>query len=146
LACELADVIAAFGPVSATLASDDLKICQPGRAVALIHFHGTADEANPYDGFTAAAGYMFSSVDESIQYFVKLNGCPAQARSDTSGSVRHDVYNPCQADTAVELYRIEGGKHAWPGGQAVNQKMGEPNMEINASALLWEFFQAHPMP
>jgi len=24
--------------------------------------------------------------------------------------------------------------------------MGEPNLEISATALIWEFFLAHPMP
>jgi hypothetical protein len=31
-------------------------------------------------------------------------------------------------------------------GEAVSRRMGEPNMEISAATLIWEFFLAHPMP
>ncbi len=44
------------------------------------------------------------------------------------------VYSPCASGSSVELYTIVSGKHAWPGGEAVNLVMGEPNMEISATA------------
>ncbi len=47
---------------------------------------------------------------------------------------------------AVELYKILGGEHAWPGGEAVSAEVGEPTTEPDATALIWEFFSAHPMP
>jgi polyhydroxybutyrate depolymerase len=146
LACELSDLIASFGPVSATPVEDDLQACAPKRAVPILHFHGTADDPNPYNGGMSAGGFRFVAVSEAIQFWVNNNGCSAQSQSSTSGSIRHDVYTGCKSGSAVELYTIEGGKHAWPGGEAVNQKMGEPNMEISATAILWEFFLAHPLP
>jgi polyhydroxybutyrate depolymerase len=50
LACELSDQLAAIGPVSATQILDDEQACHPGRSVPVIHFHGTADRLNPYEG------------------------------------------------------------------------------------------------
>jgi polyhydroxybutyrate depolymerase len=146
LACELADLLAAVGPVSATPVVQDLQACQPSRPVPVMHFHGTADDANPYNGGTANSGIVFTSVATSIQEWVGLNSCPSLPESSTQGSIQHDVYAPCASGSAIELYTINGGKHAWPGGEAVNLAMGEPTMEISASALLWEFFSAHPMP
>ena len=58
----------------------------------------------------------------------------------------HEVYAPCGQDASVELYTIQDGEHAWPGGEAVSAQVGEPTMEISATPLMWEFFSAHPMP
>jgi polyhydroxybutyrate depolymerase len=146
LACDLSDLIAAVGPVSATLMVEDMPSCQPGRPVSVIHFHGTADDLNPYNGGVSASGFQFGPVDTAIQYWVNFNRCPTQPQTIESGSIRHDIYSPCESGSAVELYTIAGGKHAWPGGEAVNQAIGEPNMEISATNLMWEFFLSHPMP
>lgn len=146
LACEMADQIAAIGPVSATQELEDIQACQPSRPLPLIHFHGTDDEPNPYNGGVSPGGVQFIAVDEQIAFWTAANGCPLEAEQTVTGSIIHDSYSPCRDDASVELYTITGGKHAWPGGEAVNQRMGEPNMEISATSLIWEFFLAHPMP
>lgn len=146
LACELSDLIAAVGPVSATQVLQDMQSCQPERPVAVIHFHGTEDDPNPYYGGVTLAGFQFVPVETAIQFWVDFNGCPLQPQRSESGSIRNELYSPCGSGSAVELYTIAGGKHAWPGGEAVNQVMGEPNMEISATVLMWEFFLSHPMP
>jgi polyhydroxybutyrate depolymerase len=146
LACELPDRIAAIGPVGATQILDDQQACQPARSVPVIHFHGTADRLNPYEGATTAAGFEFLAVTDAIAFWAEKNNCPAQPQSRTSGSIQHDVYAPCAQDATVELYSILDGEHAWPGGEAVSAQVGEPTLEISASPLMWEFFDAHPMP
>lgn len=146
LGCEMADQIAAIAPVSATQALEDRQACQPSRPLPVIHFHGTEDEPNPYNGGVTPAGVQFISVADAIQFWVDFDGCPAEPQRSESGSIIHDVYAPCQAGSSVELYTITSGKHAWPGGEAVSQRMGMPNMEISATSLIWEFFLAHPMP
>lgn len=144
VACELADLIAAVSPVSATPVLNDLEACNPERPVPLLHFHGTADEANAYYGSTNAIGFQFLPVSTTIEAWVKNNGCATVPETSTSGSITHDVYTDCTNGASVELYTIENGMHAWPGGEAVNEKMGEPTTEISASQLMWEFFLAHP--
>jgi polyhydroxybutyrate depolymerase len=146
LACELSDLIAAVAPVSATQVLQDMQSCQPQRPVALIHFHGTDDEANPYNGGETPAGFQFIPVNTAIQFWVVFNGCSLKPQATESGSIRIEIYTPCESGSTVELYTITGDKHAWPGGEAVNQIMGEPNMEISATSLMWEFFLSHPMP
>jgi polyhydroxybutyrate depolymerase len=49
-------------------------------------------------------------------------------------------------NASIELYTVNGGEHAWPGGEAVSVQVGEPTMEIYATPLMWEFFAAHPLP
>lgn len=145
LACEMAEQIAAIGPVSATQALEDMHACHPVRAMPVIHFHGTEDEPNPYNGGVTPGGIQFISVADQIAFWVSANGCPANPQRSESGSIIHDVYAACRDGAAVELYTVTGGKHAWPGGEAVNLRMGQPIMEISATALMWEFFLAHPM-
>ncbi len=145
LACELSDRIAAIGPVAATQILDDQNLCRPARNVSVIHFHGTADRLNPYDGGTTAAGFKFVSVKDALGFWTQKNACPAPQRKE-SGTIQHDVYAPCANKSAVELYTILGGEHAWPGGEPVDPRIGKPTMEIYAAPLMWEFFAAHPMP
>ena len=146
LACELSDQIAAIGPVSATQIQEDEQACRPGRSVPVIHFHGTADRLNPYAGGATQAGFQFISVDDAIQFWVERNECSDQVQRTESGSIVHDLYAPCLQNSAVELYTILDGEHAWPGGEAVSPQVGEPTMEISATSLMWEFFVSHPMP
>jgi polyhydroxybutyrate depolymerase len=146
LACELSDLLAAVGPVSATQVLDDQQVCHPQNKLSLIHFHGTADDPNPYEGGVTQAGFQFIPVPDAIQFWVEFNACAAEPQTSTTGSIIHEVYSPCGSGAEVELYTITGGKHAWPGGEAVNQAMGEPNMEISATQLMWEFFSNHPKP
>jgi polyhydroxybutyrate depolymerase len=146
LACELSDRIAAIGPVAATQILDDQEACRPARSVPVIHFHGTADRLNPYDGGTTSAGFEFVSVEDAIGFWVEKNACPDPLQQTESGAIQHDVYAPCAQNSAIELYTIVDGEHAWPGGEAVSPQIGEPTMEISASLLMWEFFAAHPMP
>ena len=146
LACELPDRIAAIGPISATQVRNDQEVCLPTRSVPVIHFHGTADRLNPYEGATTVAGFEFVAVKDAIKFWAEANACPDQPESTTAGSIQHEVYAPSAQKTTVELYTILGGEHAWPGGEAVSAQVGEPTMEIYASPLIWEFFAAHPMP
>jgi polyhydroxybutyrate depolymerase len=146
LACEMSNRIAAIAPVSATQALEDMQACHPSRPLPLIHFHGTDDEPNPYNGGVTPGGVQFISVDDAIQFWVNFDGCPSEPSRSETGSIIHDVYAPCQAGSSVELYTITGGKHAWPGGEAVNLRMGQPTKEISATALIWDFFLAHPRP
>jgi polyhydroxybutyrate depolymerase len=146
LGCELADRIAAIGPVSATQFLDDQRACSPSRPIPVIHFHGTADRLNPYDGGTMASGLEVVSVEEAAAFWAQNNACSGPPSETRSGSIQHRVYSGCASGSDVELYIIEGGEHAWPGGEAVSAAVGQPNMEISASSLMWAFFAAHPMP
>jgi polyhydroxybutyrate depolymerase len=85
-------------------------------------------------------------VDDAIQFWVGKNECPDQVQRTESGNIVHDLYAPCLQNSAVELYTILDGEHAWPGGEAVSPQVGEPTMEISATSLMWEFFVSHPMP
>lgn len=147
LACEAADLIAAIAPVSGT---QNLEDCRPSQPVSVIHFHGTADGQVPYDGGVgpnSTTGVNYASVSDSLAFWILRDNCPSRAEIEQSGEVTHLTYSPCAAGTSVELYKIEGGGHAWPGAEGPGWVGGdEPTQAISATQLIWKFFAAHPKP
>lgn len=147
LACEAADLFAAIAPVSGT---QNLATCQPSEAVSVIHFHGTADEHLPYDGGVGSksiTGVSYVSVSDTLAFWILRDNCPSRAVIEHSGEITHLSYSPCASGTSVELYKIEGGGHAWPGADGPAWLGGdEPTQSISATRLIWEFFAAHPKP
>ncbi|HMA35061.1 MAG TPA: PHB depolymerase family esterase [Chloroflexia bacterium] len=145
LGCELADQIAAIAPVAG--AQDGLR-CRPAQPVAVIAFHGTADDHVPYAGGHGSAA-LSPAVDRSVAYamafWAQADGCAARPQTATQGHIVHDTYTGCTGATAVELYTVQDGGHAWPGGVAWPGGP-PPTQEIAASRLLLAFFAAHPRP
>src|ERR1700676_5230406 len=82
LAAELSDRIAAIAPVAGTIAIEESK---PKRPVPVIHFHGTKDKFVPFEMVKGKTpSYMkLKSVDDSIQTWVKLNGCEEKPKIET---------------------------------------------------------------
>ncbi len=145
LACEMADRIAAIGPVSGT---QNVAECHPSQPVSVIHFHGTADRNVPLEGGygEGVSGFSFAPVADSIDFWARADGCAASVDRAQNGPILHEVHAPCAAGTAVELYIIEGGPHGWPGGVAYAPGADEPSQAIDATAVMWEFFKTHPKP
>ena len=147
LACEVSDLFAAIGPVAGTL---NYKQCAPSQPVAIIHFHGTDDTYLPYEGGygpDSVGGVLFASVKESIDFWLAFDECQQTPQTESFADIQHDAYVNCAAGTAVELYTILGGKHAWPGSDGPAWPGGdEPTQTISAASLMWEFFMAHPKP
>lgn len=152
LAAELPDRIAAIAAVGGTLALPKLL---PGRPVPLIHFHGTDDRIVPYEGPArpAADGSSFQSVRQSIATWVTRTECPAVPRVEEvpdrykdSTRVRISRYGPGKAGSEVVLVDIIGGGHTWPGQQPAVSLIGKSTREVSANAMIWDFFQRHPLP
>jgi polyhydroxybutyrate depolymerase len=148
LACELSDRIAAIGPVATTLTLDN---CRPTRPVSVIHFHGLKDRNIPYRGGKGAKS--LSQIDcrgtqETIDLWVRLNGCPTTPTETTRGAATRLAYGPGRDGAEVVLWRIADGGHTWPGGEISRLEglygLGKVNRDIVASELMWEFFQRHP--
>ncbi len=146
LACEASDLFAAIGPVAGTL---NYKRCEPSQAVSVIHFHGTNDSHLPYEGGygpDSVAGVLFASVKDSIDFWLAADQCLPTSQTESFADIQHEIY-VCAQGTAVELYTIIGGKHAWPGSSGPAWRGGdEPTQTISATKLMWEFFANHPKP
>lgn len=144
LACELSDRIAAIGAVSGT---HNLTDCQPERPVPVIHFHGTDDQNILYEGGYGPRSLTevdYASVSHTVGFWVDHNGCQGQPSEEQFGRIFHTVYAECRGSSAVELYTIHDGGHAWPGGRKPRPRADEPTQEISATELLWAFFRCAP--
>jgi polyhydroxybutyrate depolymerase len=145
LACEASDIFAAVGVVSGVLVTHP---CAPRAPVSVIHFHGTDDQFVPINGGVgpkSLTGTAFSPVRDSILFWVGVDECQTQPQeSRTPEGVLVFDYHECRADTAVTYYVIEGGGHAWPGGDRIFPILDPPPTAISATAVMWRFFAAHP--
>lgn len=157
LAVEMSDRITAIAPVAGGLALPLRERFGPRTPVSVLIINGTADRLVPFQGGRVARnrGEMVS-VPETVRLWVTHNRCPSQPnitllpdRDPADGTrVRRSMYGPCAGKTDVVLYTVEGGGHTWPGGKQYLPiaLIGRVNRDIDATQLIWEFFDSHPRP
>jgi polyhydroxybutyrate depolymerase len=143
LACERPELVAAVAPVSGTMSAPVAGACQRGAPVAVIAMQGTEDSIVPFD----------DRQQHDIATWVRRDGCPARPASSRlpdsdprdGTQTRVDLYAPCAAGTAVAFYIIEGGGHAWPGGDTPWGffRRGHTARDFDAAVAIWDFFQQH---
>lgn len=146
LSCELSDQIAAVGLVAGAYFLP-WESCQPDRPVPAIVFHGTADPIVPFNGGPSRMFDLpFPDIPTWVSSFAAYQGCQSVPLSlEPVGAVTGVSYLDCDAD--LVSYTIDGGGHTWPGGDALPEWIaGTTNRDINATELMWEFFQQHPLP
>ena len=150
LAAEMSDRIAAIAAVAGTMAMD---VNGPQRAIPIMHFHGTKDEIVPYGApiRQTPAFFQLKGVEETVETWVKLNGCDEKPLSETLSkegdkrTVTRRTYGNGRKDSEVVLIVIDGGGHTWPGRQLPIGFLGKSARNISANDLIWEFFEKHPL-
>jgi polyhydroxybutyrate depolymerase len=168
IACQFASQVAAVAPVSGI---EDPAGCRPSRPVPVVTFHGTADQFVSYNGGLGPAALKLPasngskedigqelgsgspqrsgpSIPRITALWAKRNSCPSRP---TTRAVARDVTlisYLCPHGNDVELYRITGGGHAWPGSEfskEIAAAVGRTTFSISANAIMWKFFLAHPL-
>jgi polyhydroxybutyrate depolymerase len=142
-ACALNDRIAAIGCMAGTMSTNDLTNCNPNYATPVIHLHGTADGTVPYG---AGALPSLSLVPQTVEFWQNVHNCDAEPDSigidDTANdgiTVDRFVYNNCNTEGALELWRFNGADHIY---------LYEPVNDITEMIEVWLFFRkwTHPAP
>ncbi len=147
LSCTLSDRIAAVGLVGAAQTMP-WNWCTDTKAVPMIAFHGTADSMVPYDGGSSwVAPAPFPAVPKWAANWARRNRCGAlPVESSVVADVTRREYANCADNAAVVLYTIRGGGHTWPGGEPMPEWfVGPTSRSIDATSVMWKFFQAHPL-
>jgi len=146
LSCFLSGRIAAIGSVAGAYLLP-VDQCHPSRPVPAILFHGTADRVVPYQGGPGRSFRLpFPNIPEFSAQLAQLNGCDASP-SNTQVSENVDRLEYAHCASPVILYTIQEGGHAWPGGQPLPAFIvGQTTSEIDATQLMWDFFQQHSLP
>jgi polyhydroxybutyrate depolymerase len=144
---ELSDQVAAIAPLSSTLFVEVEALARP---VSLITFFGGADPIRPIEGGThiiLGASRTLHPAAESWATWQRLLNCPTQPSQESNQEgVRFTGYKPCVGGAEVAIYVIDQMGHHWPGGRESLPKalIGEPLDLVDATDLIWAFFEAHP--
>ncbi len=147
LSCTLSNRIAAVGMVAAAQTLS-WRWCTGERPVPMIAFHGTADPDVPYNGGPSwLAPSPFPSVPGWSAKWARKNQCdPHPIESTVTADVTRRAYTGCADGADVVLYTVRGGGHTWPGGAPLPEWfVGRTTGSIDATALMWAFFAAHPL-
>jgi polyhydroxybutyrate depolymerase len=163
MACEFSDRIAAVAPVSGIR---NPATCDQARPVPVVAFHGVADEWLAYRGGYGPGVYGLGgaetqelidiasptesglSIPEVTFAWAMRNGCEAPPEQE---SVAPDVTlfrYTCPNHADVQLYAIDGAGHTWPGSKlmaGLESYIGPTTFSIDADAIMWKFFQQHPL-
>ena len=137
MACESNQKIAAFASVAGTIGSG-LSQCNPGRAVPIVHFHGTSDQTVSY----SSNSYGIDA-DSLIHFWIANNQCDTTAIHTNlpdnvadGYTVEHFVYPNGLQNTEVEFFKVNGADHIY---------LTIPQNDISYSEEIWKFFNKYQL-
>mgnify|MGYP001817829161 CR=1 FL=1 len=141
LGCALEDRVAAIAPVGLTV--DFGAACVVDRPVPMLAFHSANDPTALFDGgFPSPNPPDMPLVDwpgwdastlERLANIAARNGCE---QGPSSTSLDADIQRlewDCPRGAEVALILTQDYSHGWP-------------MRFDATEMIWEFFEQHPMP
>ncbi len=139
--------VAAIAPVVGALFGDEPKSAAP---VSAIVFNGMRDRSVPYEGGhgrgvgrRAWDGTPTKPASHQGTFWAAADRCAPAPRTEDRGSHLVTTYD-CPSSLAVVLYAMRDGGHAWPGGRKGTPAGDDPGRDVDATAVIWEFFAAHP--
>ncbi len=145
LACNLPNRIAAIASVTGDMLNAWFASNPSPRAFPIMEIHGTADATVPYAGDAT-----FAPIDSVIKKWRVYNNCNPTAitysvpninMSDGSTAVNYK-YTGGTNGSSVELYKVFGGSHSWPGAYPF---ITNTNEDFSASVEIWRFFRKYKL-
>lgn len=142
LACE-SNRFAAIASVTGSMTTLAPSNCSPVRPTPVMQIHGTLDPTVPYNG-----GGGMLSVANVLNYWATFNNCPTPAtmtnvpdiNTGDGATAEHYVYDPGTNGVTMELFKVIGGEHTWPGA-SIN--VGVTCQDFSASKEIWRFFSQY---
>ncbi|MBK1637148.1 alpha/beta hydrolase family esterase [Rhodovulum adriaticum] len=146
--CNQPQTVAAVVGVGATRNMDR---CRSGR-VPVMHIHGDRDRGSPVEGgygeglFAKDIGYMEPAA-KMVRTIARRNGCGTGATKAISKPRTLDTtcsaYTNCPGAAVSMLCVVPRMGHAWPGAPKGMGLLGPFRPDLNASAEVMAFFDAH---
>jgi polyhydroxybutyrate depolymerase len=139
--------IAAIGSVAGSFA----VACPRPHPVSVMEIHGLDDQNIPMAGGHGPKAYsptQWLPVEQTLDAFRRADRCGPPS-SHQRGPVHTDV-SRCAGGRDVTLITIAGAGHQWPGGRPIRPfvarifRLDEPSRALDATPVLWDFFQSHP--
>ena len=130
----------------------NLTDCPLTSEVPLIAFHGTQDSIiNVNGGFLfPPVNLIYEALNTTLAFWAEdVNGCASNPVVTPLADMVNEVPNStvqleqyaCSSSPNTKFYRVLGGYHSWPGGNASLDSTQTTNRDINASELIAEFFE-----
>jgi polyhydroxybutyrate depolymerase len=140
--CESSQCFAAIASVSGNMSDTVYTNCAPSHSSAILHIHGDADPVVSYTG-SPSTGVSVNSTIEFWRDYLDCNISPTITNMpnpnifDFSFPVKY-VYNSCN-NSSLELVKINGGGHQWPGIATAIGGLGNINMDFYSPQYIWDF-------
>jgi len=130
VACNAADVFAAFAPAAFDLLQENLAECKPVRPISVVSFRGTADSYVPYAGGLSnlVRPITFLGAVNTMKEWAEFSGCTGSA-ADLGNGCQGYAASQCKDGIEVVLCTKQGGGH-----EAAN------------ASLTWPVLKRHALP
>lgn len=147
LACQ-SNRFAAVGSVTGSMSIPMYNSCNPSNPIPTIHVHGTTDLVVSYIGSSTSKG-----AEEVSLFWATKNGCnltpaitpvPNTNIIDNATAERY-LYSGGTNGHTVELFKVTGGGHTWPGTSVPLPSNGNTCMDFSASKEIWRFFSQYEL-
>lgn len=137
MACDT-DVFHAIAPVAGTIVTD----CADPAPASVLHIHGADDGMVRMDGERGSGTAQVDGmpVDEVIALWREADDC-SDPTTVVAGLVT-TVSAACPDDRTVTLVTVAGAGHQWPGSDPREGAADQPSTAMDATAVIWEFFDA----
>jgi polyhydroxybutyrate depolymerase len=155
LGIELEGAIAAIAPVAGALWEEEFDLESP---VSLLYITGTEDPLNPIGGGVPGlligdgepgGGKEKPPVREHIRKWTEALDCAVPPENQLlAEGIQREYYRNCRVGGEVVYITLEDTGHHWPGGKVrlPEALVGNSTDLINATDVIWIFFQEHPKP
>lgn len=140
LGCVMSETFASIAPVSG--GQVDIGNCPTTKPVSVMVIHGILDQTIPYDGRENDV----PPVHLWVEAWAKRNRCDLTPQVDISNNAFIiETWGNCDENVVVRLYSLKDGGHTWPGAPR-EATLGSTFIHLNATDVIWEFFEVHPRP
>jgi polyhydroxybutyrate depolymerase len=162
MGAEAADHFAALSSVEGPV---EIPTIHPARVVPVMEFASESDPIVPFNGTPNKNPKLVLSALDGINQWVKNDGCsttPHDAPTivGAAGSISAGLtatlvtYNQCKDGAKVELWRLTGSGHVWPGSSLntgpmntwILQGVGRGTVLVDANEASWNFFKQFELP
>lgn len=155
LACFLNSRIAAVASVAGTMVASHDSACNPAHPTPVMEIHGAADSCVTWNGLPAQCLTLqviqCLNIDTLIKHWVNRNNCLTTPVVTNVSNInlldlctaQNYVYNGGTHGSRVELFKVNGGWHTWPGSGFVFG--GGTCMDFKATVEIWKFFRQYTL-
>jgi polyhydroxybutyrate depolymerase len=156
LAVRMSDRLAAIAAVAGGMPVEVAAEMGTPLPVSVMILQGTSDPLMPYDGGSVARARRGAivSTDSVVARWVHADGLSRTPRIDSIPDrvprdgcrVTVQRWDGVDDVVAVELWRLDGGGHTWPGGPQYLPRrfIGNVCRDIDATQEIWRLFAGHP--